>query len=173
MPATTFNRDFAFTLNDVARLMRTHADQEARRFGMTRAQWAVLARIERAQGLKQSELAEMLDLAPITLTRLIDRLCDAGLIERRNDAQDRRAKRLHLTPAALPVLERLRGTGEEIMATLLRGIDRADAERIKAQLETMRDNLRHAIQMKQTPEKKPAAKTAGKTPDKELARHYG
>ncbi len=177
MPGSTFNRDFAFTLNDVARLMRTHADQEARRFGMTRAQWAVLARIEREQGLKQSELADMLDLAPITLTRLIDRLCDSGLIERRSDAQDRRAKRLHLTPAARPVLERLRGTGEEIMATLLHGIDRSDAERIKVHLETMKDNLRHAIQMKQTPDKPAAGKKnaskPGKAPVKELVRHYG
>ena len=64
---------------------------------MTRAQWAVLFRLERNEGLKQSELAEMLDIQPITLTRLIDRLCDNGLIERRSDPNDRRAKRLFLT----------------------------------------------------------------------------
>ena len=66
---------------------------------MTRAQWAVLARLESNEGLKQSELAEMLDLQPITLTRLVDRLCANGLIERRADPNDRRAKRLYLTPA--------------------------------------------------------------------------
>ena len=91
-------REFAFLINDVGRLLRTYADQSARRFGMTRAQWAVLVRLERHEGLKQAELAEMLDLQPITLTRLIDRLCDNGLIERRADANDRRAKRLSLTP---------------------------------------------------------------------------
>ena len=93
-------REFAFSVNDVARLLRTYADQKAGQFGMTRAQWAVLARLESHQGLKQSELAEMLDLQPITLTRLVDRLCDNGLIERRADPDDRRAKRLFLTPAA-------------------------------------------------------------------------
>lgn len=169
-PPGTFNRDFAFILNDVARLIRTHADQEARRFGMTRAQWAVLARIEHQQGLKQSELAEILDLAPISLTRLIDRLCDAGLIERRNDPQDRRAKRLYLTPAARPVLEKLHGAGEGIMAALLQGIERKDAERILAHFETMKDNLRHAIQNKQSPD---GAKAPVKRAEKELARHYG
>src|SRR5262245_24787883 len=98
-------REFAFLLSDVARLLRTRADQKARQFGMTRAQWAVLARLQRSQGLKQSELAEMLDLQPITLTRLLDRLCANGLIERRPDPDDRRANRLFLTPAAGPLME--------------------------------------------------------------------
>ena len=103
----TPNREFAFTLNDVARLLRTYADHRAAEFGITRAQWAVMARLDRQEGLKQSELAEMLDLQPITLTRLLDRLGDSGLIERRPDPHDRRAKRLFLTPAARPLLERL------------------------------------------------------------------
>ena len=72
-------REFAFVLNDVARLLRTYADQRARRLGITRAQWAVMARLEHAEGLKQSELADLLDLQPITLTRLVDRLCANGL----------------------------------------------------------------------------------------------
>src|SRR5882762_4062623 len=116
-------REFAFLINDVARLLRTHADQRARQFGMTRAQWAVLARLDRAEGLKQTELAEMLDLQPITLTRLLDRLSDNGLIERRADPDDRRAKRLYLTPAARPLLEQLTDLGEDLMATALAGLD--------------------------------------------------
>ena len=72
-------------LNDVARLLRTYADYKASQFGMTRAQWAVLVRVDRSEGLNQSELAEVLDLQPITLTRLLDKLCDSGLIERRPD----------------------------------------------------------------------------------------
>ena len=71
-PAT--NRDLAFAINDVARLLRTYADQRARRLGITRAQWAVMARLEHAEGLKQSELAEQMEMQPITLTRLIDKL---------------------------------------------------------------------------------------------------
>src|SRR6185503_21373705 len=115
MPTFPIERDFAFVLNDVARMLRTLADQEARKFGMTRAQWGVLFRLERSEGLKQSELAELLDIQPITLTRLIDRLCDSGLIERRSDPHDRRAKRLYLRPAARAVIERLHACGEMLM----------------------------------------------------------
>src|SRR5262245_56238207 len=118
-------REFAFLLNDVARLLRTCAVQKARQFGMTRAQWAVLARLQRSQGLKQSELAEMLDLQPITLTRLLDRLSANGLIERRADPDDRRANRLFLMPAAGPLMEHLNSLGDGLMATVLDGIDPA------------------------------------------------
>src|SRR6266849_1289721 len=104
-------REVAFNINDVARLLKTYADQRARDYGMTRAQWAVLARVERAEGLKQIELADTLDIQPITLTRLIDRLCDNGLLERRSDPDDRRAKRLFLTPTARPALDGLARIG--------------------------------------------------------------
>src|SRR5260370_24999483 len=119
MPRMPLEREVAFNINDVARLLKTYADQRARDLGMTRAQWAVLARVERSEGLKQCELADTLDLQPITLTRLIDRLCDGGLIERRSDPDDRRAKRLYLTPAARPVLDGLTRLGQDILATLL------------------------------------------------------
>src|SRR5438876_10666331 len=112
-------REFAFLVNDVARLMRTYADQRARQFGMTRAQWAVLARLEHHEGLKQSELAEMLDLQPITLTRLVDRLCASGLIERRADPNDRRAKQLYLTAAARPLIDRIATHVEDLAETVL------------------------------------------------------
>src|SRR5580704_15219955 len=144
----TPNREFAFTLSDVARLLRTYADHRASAFGITRAQWAVLARLDRSEGLKQSELAEMLDLQPITLTRLLDRLGDSGLIERRPDPQDRRAKRLFLTPAARPLLERLGGLAEELMSTALAGIDRPTVKLMLANLSLAKKNLRQAIARK-------------------------
>ena len=100
------NRELAFSINDAARLLRTYADQKAAAFGMTRAKWAVLARLDRFEGLKQSELAEMLDLQPITLTRLLDGLCDNGLIERRPRAAARSS-----TPT------RLTGVRERLMCT--------------------------------------------------------
>ncbi len=139
-------RDFAFLINDVARMLRTYADHKARQLGMTRAQWAVLFRLERVEGLKQSELAELLDIQPITLTRLIDRLCDSGLIERRNDPADRRAKRLFLTPAARPVIDQLNDLTNDLMATILAGIDRSQVENMVAQLAIAKENLRTAIQ---------------------------
>jgi len=144
----SLNREFAFTLNDVAPMLRTYADHKASQFGITRAQWVVLVRLDRFEGLKQSELAEMLDLQPITLTRLLDRLCENGLIERRADPNDRRAKRLYLTPQARPLLERLGDLGEELMNTALAGVDREAVERMVAQLATVKENIRHAIQNK-------------------------
>ncbi len=149
MPARiTPNREFAFTLNDVARLLRTYADQRAAEFGITRAQWAVMVRLDRSEGLKQSELAEMLDLQPITLTRLLDRLGDSGLIERRSDPRDRRAKRLFLTPAARPLLDRLNQLGDELMSTVLAGIDSPTVKLMLTNLAVAKDNLRQAIQRK-------------------------
>ena len=148
MPPSSVQREFAFTINDVARLLRTYADQKAREFGMTRAQWAVLVRLHRSEGLNQSDLAEILDLQPITLTRLLDRLCANGLIERRPDPKDRRANRLYLTPAAQPILDRLAELGEDLMGTALAGIDRATVALMLDQLGIAKENLRQAIQKK-------------------------
>jgi MarR family transcriptional regulator, transcriptional regulator for hemolysin len=144
----TLNREFAFILNDVARMLRTYADHKAAQFGVTRAQWVVLVRLDRSEGLKQSELAEILDLQPISLTRLLDKLCECGLIERRPDPVDRRAKRLFLTPTARPLLEKLGHLGNEMMATALAGVPREDIERIVAQLGIVKENLREAIHPK-------------------------
>jgi MarR family transcriptional regulator for hemolysin len=145
MPAQPMNRDFSFTIMDVARMIKTYADQRARQFGISRAQWAVLVRIERSEGLKQSELAEILDLQPISLTRLLDRLADNKLIERRADPNDRRANRLFLTPAARPLLERLTVLGEDMMGTVLAGLDAKTSERMLRDLGLVKENLRAAI----------------------------
>jgi len=148
MPQPSINREFAFTLNDVARLLRTYADYKAAQLGITRAQWAVLVRVERFEGLNQSELAEGLDLQPITLTRLVDKLSDSGLIERRPDPTDRRAKRLFLTPAARPLLERLGELGEETMGNTLAGVDAASVKDMIAKLSVVKENLRRLIQQR-------------------------
>jgi MarR family transcriptional regulator for hemolysin len=145
MPAQPINREVAFTIMDVARLLKTFADQQARQYGMTRAQWAVLVRLDRSEGLKQSELAELLDLQPISLTRLLDRLAENKLIERRADPNDRRANRLFLTPAARPLLERLSELGTDMMATVLEGLDAKTIERMLRDLGLVKGNLRAAI----------------------------
>jgi MarR family transcriptional regulator for hemolysin len=130
---------------DVARMLRTYADQRARQFGISRAQWVVLMRLDRSEGLKQSELAEILDLQPISLTRLLDRLSDSGLIERRADPNDRRANRLYLTPAARPLLKQLAALGDEMMETVLQNVSPAAQEQLLGDLGIMKDNLRSAI----------------------------
>jgi MarR family transcriptional regulator for hemolysin len=157
MPAQPMNREFAFTIMDVARMIKTYADQRGRQFGISRAQWAVLVRIERSEGLKQSELAEILDLQPISLTRLLDRLADNKLIERRADPNDRRANRLFLTPAARPLLEQLADLGEDMMATVLDGLDAKTIERTLRDLERVRENLRAAIHRSPSPQEAAAS----------------
>jgi DNA-binding MarR family transcriptional regulator len=147
---TSVDMNFLFALGEVQRLMRAYADKEAARYGITRAQWAVLAKVERSEGMKQTELAEQLEMQPITLTRLIDKLCDNGWIERRGDESDRRVNRLHLKKAARPLLGKLAGLKSEITATALDGISRDDAERLVTQLESIKENVRNALQTIET-----------------------
>ena len=106
--------NFLFTLGEVQRMVRAYADRQAARYGITRAQWAVLAKVERTEGLKQSELAEQMEMQPITLTRLIDKLCDNGWIERRGEArahvtrvEERQRRRI----ADLDILEQIAPRG--------------------------------------------------------------
>src|SRR5665647_129606 len=150
MPKLPLEREIALTIMDVARMLKTYADQRARQFGISRAQWGVLVRLDRSEGLKQSELAEILDLQPISLTRLLDRLAENGLIERRADPNDRRANRLFLKPAARPLLKRLGALGTDMMETVLVGIDAQANERLLHDLELVKDNLRTAIQRNST-----------------------
>ena len=138
--------NFMFTLGELFRLIRVYADKEAARYGITRAQWAVLSKVERQEGLKQTALAELLEVQPITLTRLIDKLCDNGWIERRNDENDRRVNRLYLKKAARPLLGKLAGLRSELTATALEGISPADAHRLLTQLESIKENGRNASQ---------------------------
>jgi DNA-binding MarR family transcriptional regulator len=140
------NPDFLFNLFETQRLLRLYADKLASRHGITRAQWAVLAKLERSEGLKQNELAELMEVQPITLTRLIDRLCDNGLIERRADQQDRRVNRLYLLPAARPLLDTLAGLRAEITATALSHLDEAGAAALVAELDTIKTHIRDALQ---------------------------
>src|SRR5688500_5230857 len=145
MPGSV-DMNFLFTLGEVQRMMVAYADRQAARYGITRAQWAVLAKVERNEGLKQSELAEQMEMQPITLTRLIDKLCDAGWIERRGDETDRRVNRLHLKKAARPLLGKLAGLRSELTAAAHDGINTADAHRLLTQLEAIKENVRNAIQ---------------------------
>jgi MarR family transcriptional regulator for hemolysin len=121
----SFDRDFFIVLHDVARLMRTKFDQRARARGMTRAQWIILARLERQPGLSQNEMAAICEVEPITVGRLIDRLEARGLVERRNDPSDRRIRRLHLLPAAKPIIDEIMDYKDQMKIEMLNGLDPA------------------------------------------------
>ena len=146
MSPMSVDMNFLFALGEVQRLVRAYADKEAARYGITRAQWAVLVKVERAEGMKQTELAEQMEMQPITLTRLIDKLCENDWIERRGDENDRRVNRLYLRKAGRQLLGKLSGLRSELTATALEGINPADALRLLSQLETIKENVRTAIQ---------------------------
>jgi MarR family transcriptional regulator for hemolysin len=138
-------RELVFAIHDVARLMRTYADQRARELNMTRAKWVVLTRLRRSEGVKQRELADSLEMAPISLARLVDKLAACGLIERRADAADRRANRLYLTEKAAPTLDRLDALAESVTARALDGVDAAELARLLAGLLRIKTNLKHEL----------------------------
>ena len=118
----SLTRDPIFLLHDVARIMRTRLDQWAKTYGMTRAQGVILVRLERQPGLSQNEMAAICEVEPITVGRLVDRLEARGLIERRPDPTDRRVRRLHLLPAAKPVLADIQAYKAELTDMLTHGL---------------------------------------------------
>ena len=130
--------DLLVLLNDVARMLRTEADRRARAHGMSRAQWVMLVRLNRQPGLTQKELAELLEVEPITVARLADRLEARGLLERRADPSDRRVWRLHLLAGAQPVLDELDGDRAELLAMLTGPLDAETVETMTGALLRMR-----------------------------------
>lgn len=137
-------REILFALADTARSMRTYIDQRAREYGMTRAQWAALGRLQRQEGMTQAEMAEALEIAPISLVRLVDRLCDQGLVERRPHPSDRRANRLYLTGKGRTTLADLVPLGREIAADVLNGMSEAAISELLQGLLRIKNNIKVA-----------------------------
>jgi MarR family transcriptional regulator for hemolysin len=137
--------DLLFLIGDTARLIGTYADRIARSRGMSKAQWLLLLKLARHPGLSQKDLAQMMEVEPITVGRLVDRLAAHGLVERVPDEQDRRVWRLHLLPAAEPVLDELALRRKEIVAMVRVGIDDAMAETMCRGLARAKANVTCAL----------------------------
>lgn len=135
------NASLGSLLNDVSRLIRKRFDQRARGLNLTRAQYYLLARLARHEGINQAGLAELLEVEPISAARLVDRMQAAGWVERRPDPADRRAHRLFLAPKARPVIERMRAIADGIYGEALAGLGRAERKRLMALLAHARRNL--------------------------------
>ena len=130
-----------FLIGDVSRLLRRRFDERARLIGVTRPQWRALTNLTRQEGLQQNALAELLEVEPITLCRMVDRMEEAGLIERRRDPGDRRAWNLYLTDKARPLLDQLRVIADEVLSTTLTGISPDEVDALAATLARIRSNL--------------------------------
>jgi DNA-binding MarR family transcriptional regulator len=129
-----------FEIGETAHALRKAFDRLAVGLGVTRAQWKVLFKLTRTPGLRQVELADMLDLEPITLCRIVDRLEEARLVERTRDPEDRRAWRLHVTAEAKPLIEKLQAVGGQLAKQAFAGIDPKDFETTRAVLARVREN---------------------------------
>lgn len=133
--------NLGFYFNDIARLMRKRFDMAARNIGVTGPQWRVLLVVLRNPGINQGQLADRLDVEPITTCRMVDRLELAGLVERRRDPADRRAWRIFLTDAALPLVGQLREIGEEMVAQATCDLSEGERAAMTTQLERIRERL--------------------------------
>ena len=137
------DESISFLLYDVGRLMRARFDADARTLGATRQQWRVLLNLARiGEGPTQAELAERLDVEQITLCRMVDRLSEAGLVERRADPSDRRVRRVHLMPAAHAIVERLAAVGSQNEAEALSILPAATQQLLRDSLVRLRNGLR-------------------------------
>lgn len=130
-----------FLLSDVARLLRRRFDERARAIGVTRAQWRTLTVLSRNEGANQGALAEMLEVEPITLCRMIDRLAEAGLVERRRDPADRRAWNIYLTDRSRPLLDQLHVLADALLGEALHGVDPGAIVLMTRSLDRIRANL--------------------------------
>jgi MarR family transcriptional regulator, transcriptional regulator for hemolysin len=136
-----FENDLTVLLSDVARHLRTYADQLAQAHGMTRAQLIILARLGSQPDLSQNELAAFAEVAPMTIARLIDRLEELGLVKRCTDPQDRRVWRLQLTPAAAPLLREIKHFRAKLRDVLTKGIEPAVLKAMMLGLRRMKENV--------------------------------
>jgi DNA-binding MarR family transcriptional regulator len=128
-------RELVAQLVESSRLLRNYIDNRAKERGTTRAQWIVLFRLREQEGLSQVDLADVLELQPISLVRLLDRLVEQGLLERRHDPKDRRANRLYLTAKGRQLVDDLDSLGSAILCDVLSDLP---DEAIKTSLATLR-----------------------------------
>jgi MarR family transcriptional regulator, transcriptional regulator for hemolysin len=135
-----------FLAADVARLLKKRFEQNSHGSGLTRSQWQVLTYLAQNEGINQARLAELIEIEPITLGRLVDKLEAMGLIERHPHPTDRRTWLLHLMPAARPKLEQVRELGEVIRSEALAGVSEDDRQRLLKTLQALRANLAEACE---------------------------
>src|ERR1700730_14177139 len=133
-----------FLLHEVARLLRKRFEQNTRGSGLTRSQWQVLTYLAQNEGINQSGLAELIDVEPITLCRIVDKLQAFGLVERCPHPSDRRVWILRLTPAARPKLTQVRKLGDMTRSEALAGVSDTDGLHLLETLQVLKSNLTDA-----------------------------
>lgn len=115
-----------FLIADSARMFRRQLQGRIKNYGITGQQWRLLAVVQRCPGITQASAAEILEAQPITLTRMVDKLAEAGLIERHPAENDRRANALQLTEKAAPLIEVMRNEVHTLQEEVLEGFSTED-----------------------------------------------
>ena len=139
--AQSDEKSFGYVLVDVTRLFRKHFDRRAVPLGLTRAQWRALKAIGHNEGMSQTELAEFLEMEPIPVGRVVDRLQQSGFVERRADPNDRRRWRLHVNDKAHDVIDEMEVISRDLRREAQRGIKAADLQTMIDVLNKMKENL--------------------------------
>lgn len=131
----------AWDIGETAHALRRAFDRRAAEFGITRAQWRVLARLDLQPGQRQVDLAERMDIEPITLCRIVDKLEEANLVERRRDPRDRRAWQLYLSDSAASLVTKLHVLADSFSVEIFGSLDPQDVERTRTLLAKIRTNI--------------------------------
>ncbi len=143
------NETIGFLLNDTARLFRRALNARTRDSGITALQWRLITYLKRHEGIRQGPLAELIEVEPITLSRMVDRLVEAEMVERRADPADRRAWRLYLTARAGDLLGGMRETADALTAEATEGLSAAERDQLITLVERVRANLSRRICQKE------------------------
>ena len=131
----------AWDIGETSHALRRAFDRRAAELGITRAQWRVLAHLDHQPGQRQVDLAERMDIEPITLCRIVDKLEEGGLVERRRDPGDRRAWQLFLRDSAAPLVTKLHALAEDFSADIFGDLDPQELDRAKTLLAAIRNNI--------------------------------
>ena len=134
-------KSFGFLVHDVARLMSKRFDQQARELRLSLAQCKALNQIQQNEGIHQARLAELLEIEPISLARLLDRMAAAGWIERKSDPTDRRAWRLFLTEQALPIFDNIKELSLDLREQALAGLSPDEVQQLMAMMRRIHANM--------------------------------
>lgn len=147
--------NYGYLLGETARVLTQRFDAYARANGITHTQWQVLIALLRREGINQTQLAQYLEVEPISLSRMVDRLQTAGLVSRVEDPKDRRIRALYLTDQAKGVLERLRSYGAQVLGEMSEGVAEEDIRQFEKTVGRFRANLLKASERPVAPD--PAA----------------
>ena len=149
---STHHESLGFLLNDATRHLRKRFEQLGSAYGLSAAQWRLLVTVKHGEGVPQARLAEILEVEPISVSRLADRMEEAGWIERRTDPADRRVRTIHGTAKSTKLFETLKSVAAEVYDEAFAGMSAAERKAVMSGLKTIIANLSASVAAHSEPE---------------------